>query len=106
MSRWIIPRECRWARAVKRLWTISFAAGGEGADLWSRVSRSRGWKGKTRRKWEDREWVFRRGITLGCFAARRRRASRFESCGGWHWEGVVSLMARVCGPVGVDCWVL
>lgn len=55
---------------------------------------------------EGREWVASRGITLGCFAAWRRRASRFVSCGGWHWGGMVSLMARVCEPVGVECWVL
>lgn len=53
-----------------------------------------------------REWVSSSGITLGCFAAWRRRTSRFVSCGGWHWGGMVSLMARACELVGVECWVL
>ena len=32
---------------------------------------------------------------FGCLAVVRIRASRFGLCGGWHWDGVVSLRASV-----------
>lgn len=49
MSRWIILRECRWARAMKRSF-ITFFAGGFGIGFLRSISRSRGWKGKVRMK--------------------------------------------------------
>ncbi len=69
------------------------------------MARSRAWKGKTRRKWPDEiECVASSGMIFGCFAVDKMRASRLTSCGGWHWDGVVSLMASVSG--GAVWWVL
>lgn len=54
--------------------------------FWRRVDRSRGWKGKTRRREEGvvgREWVERRGMIFGWLREARIRVSRLESWGGW-----------------------
>ena len=82
-------------------WISVFARNLDRGGLLRRVSRSRGRKGKMRRKWEGgRVWVSRREIMFGCpLTERSIRASRFGSWGGWLCEGVVSLMARVCGFV-------
>ena len=59
------------------------------------MSKSRGMNGKVITKAEELERgnVPRREIMLGWAAALRIRISRWGLCGGWDWEGVVTLRA-------------
>ena len=51
MSRWIMLLECRWDRPAKMsLMVFLCCLGVKGSCFWRRENRSRGWKGKTRRR--------------------------------------------------------
>lgn len=100
MSRWIMPWECRWARAVKRAWRTGRAEEAGRAEVERRVERGWGRKGRARMRfvlgpdcWVKAE---RRGMMWGALLevrAVRRRASRWESCGAGRVESVVILRA-------------
>ena len=105
MSRWIMFLSCRWDRPAKMFLMVFVCCFHvKGSFFKRREERSSGWNGKTSRRDDGvvgRVCVERRGMIFGCLREARMRASRLESWGGWDWEGVVSLSARVWGGLVV-----